>query len=65
MGPEIFDQIELVEADLLDDESVSQALQGSTYVQHTASPFIFGEPDDENDLIKPAVDGTLSVMRAC
>jgi len=32
---------------------------------HTASPFIIYEPDDENELIKPAVDGTLSVLKAC
>ena len=30
---------------------------------HTASPFAWNVPDDE--LIKPAVDGTLAVMRAC
>ena len=38
---------------------------GSTYVMHTASPFVIDEPNDENDLIKPAVEGTLSVMKAC
>ena len=32
---------------------------------HIASPFVFEEPADENELIKPAVEGTLSVLRAC
>lgn len=32
---------------------------------HTASPFILKEPDNPDDLIKPAVDGTLNVLRAC
>jgi nucleoside-diphosphate-sugar epimerase len=31
---------------------------------HTASPFTFSAKTEE-DLVKPAVDGTLSVMKAC
>lgn len=58
-----FDQLELVEADLLDDASLAKAIAGSTYVVHTASPFYF--PKNEDDVIKPAVEGTLSVLRAC
>lgn len=60
---EYFNQLELVEADLLDEESLTKAIAGSTYVVHTASPFLFNKPDEE--IIKPAVDGTLAVMRAC
>ena len=59
----LFDQIELVEADLLDEESISAACAGSTYVVHTASPFIFEGTEDE--IVKPAVDGTNAVMKAC
>jgi len=33
-------------------------------VVHTASPFPDNQPKDENVLIKPAVEGTLAVMRA-
>jgi nucleoside-diphosphate-sugar epimerase len=55
----------LVQADLLDEDSVERAIAGSTHVAHVASPFIIGEPKDENDLIRPAVEGTLSVLRAC
>lgn len=62
---EHFDNLELVEADLLDPESLARAMVGATYVLHTASPFTIAEPRDENELIRPAVDGTLSVMRAC
>ena len=36
---ELFDQIELVEADLLDSDSMARAIAGSTYVLHIASPF--------------------------
>ena len=31
---------------------------------HTASPFALKDSTDEQDYIKPAVDGTLAVMRA-
>ena len=41
-----------------------QAIEGSTYIVHTASPFPIEEPKDENVLIKPAVEGTLAVMKA-
>ena len=60
---DFFNEIELVEADLLNDVSLSAAIEGSTYVVHVASPCFMG--DDESQLITPAVEGTLSVMRAC
>jgi nucleoside-diphosphate-sugar epimerase len=41
-----FDEIELVEADLLNAESLSKAIAGSTYVVHTASPVVFTGTDD-------------------
>jgi len=48
---------------LLDAESLHKAIAGSTYVVHTASPFFF--PKNEEDVIKPAVDGTIAVLKAC
>ena len=59
---EYFDQLELVEANLNDAESLHKAIEGSTYVVHTASPFPLGEPKNERDLIDPAVNGTKAVM---
>ena len=59
-----FENLELVEADLLDADSISRAVAGSTYVVHTASPVVFN-PKTDDDGIKPAVDGTLAVMKAC
>jgi len=61
---EYFDRLELVEADLLDEQSILDAIAGSTYVIHTASPFFF-QTKTKEELIKPAVDGTLAVMKAC
>lgn len=61
---EHFDSLELVEADLTNEESIIKACEGATYIVHTASPFPLEQPKDENDLIRPAVDGTLAAMRA-
>ena len=56
-------ELELVEADLLDEESIHRAIEGCKYVVHTASPFPVAEPKHEDELIKPAVEGTLAAMR--
>ncbi len=58
-------ELELVEADLLNEQSWLAAVKDCTYVLHTASPFPADQPKDENELIKPALDGTLFVLRAC
>jgi nucleoside-diphosphate-sugar epimerase len=57
--------LELVAADLDDDAGWADAVAGCTYVLHVASPFPDGAPDHEDDLIRPAVQGTLRVLRAC
>lgn len=51
-------------ADLLSDEGWDAAFSGVTDVIHTASPFPSSVPKDENDLILPAREGTLRVLRA-
>ena len=43
-------------------DHVFQAHPDIKYVQHTASPFHFQGEDAENDLIKPAINGTLSAL---
>lgn len=57
-------KLEFVEADLLSDKGWADAAKGVYGVLHLASPFIIGEPKDENDLIRPAVDGTMRVLKA-
>ena len=39
-------------------------MAGCKYVLHVASPFIIADPEDENEMISPAVDGTLRVLSA-
>ncbi len=62
---ERFNDLELVEADLLKPESLFSAIEGCDFVVHTASPVPSNFPKDENIVIIPALEGTLSVVRAC
>lgn len=55
---------ELVTADLESDVRWAGAVAGCRYVLHVASPFPLRDPADENELIQPAVQGTLRVLRA-
>jgi nucleoside-diphosphate-sugar epimerase len=52
------------EADLTSDAGWNEAAQGCDYVLHVASPFPAGTPKHEDDLIVPAREGTLRVLRA-
>ncbi|KAJ0900647.1 putative cinnamoyl-CoA reductase [Helianthus annuus] len=60
------EKLKLFKADLLDYESIRAAIVGCDGVFHTASPVPpTSVPDPEVELIKPAVDGTLNVLKAC
>jgi nucleoside-diphosphate-sugar epimerase len=63
-GAEDVEGVECVEADLLQDKGWDEAVSGCDYVIHTASPFPASVPKDENELIRPAREGTLRVLRA-
>ena len=52
------------EADLMQDTGWDAAVAGCDFVAHVASPFPLAQPRDEDELIRPAVDGTLRVLRA-
>uniref|UniRef100_UPI00082DB318 SDR family oxidoreductase n=1 Tax=Streptomyces lushanensis TaxID=1434255 RepID=UPI00082DB318 len=64
MGADADDRLSFVEADLTADNGWAEAVAGCRYVLHTASPFPAGTPDHEDDLIIPAREGTLRVLRA-
>jgi nucleoside-diphosphate-sugar epimerase len=51
-------------ADLMRDAGWREAAEGCEFVLHVASPFPPGTPRDENELIRPARDGALRVLRA-
>lgn len=51
-------------ADLSADAGWAEAVAGCDYVLHVASPFPTSAPKDDDELIVPARDGTLRVLRA-
>jgi nucleoside-diphosphate-sugar epimerase len=53
-----------VAADLLSDAGWPEAVKGCDFVLHVASPFPPGVPKHEDELIVPARDGALRVLRA-
>jgi nucleoside-diphosphate-sugar epimerase len=57
-------RLDLVEADLTRDAGWREAVRGCTYVLHVASPFPASVPEDENEIIQPAVEGTRRVLEA-
>ena len=57
------DRLELVPADLLKDAGWEAAVRGCEHVLHVASPFPLLRPQHEDDLIRPAREGTLRVLR--
>lgn len=63
--PDASHTLEIVEADLLKEESWAAAVKDCVYVIHTASPFPSTPPPNPDDVLKPAVDGTNNVLKAC
>lgn len=58
------DRLSFYAADLESDAGWREAVGGCDYVLHVASPFPASAPKDENDLIVPAREGALRVLRA-
>ncbi len=57
-------ELEFVHLDLTSDDGWAEAMEGIDVLVHTASPFPATEPKDPQELIRPAVDGTLRALRA-
>ncbi len=58
------EEVSLFEADLMQDQGWDEAVAGCEFVLHLASPFPLEIPNDEHELIDPAVGGTLRVLAA-
>lgn len=58
-------KLELVQADLMDGGSWLPAVDGCTFVAHVASPAPAKNPKTEDELVKPAVEGTLQPQPVC
>jgi nucleoside-diphosphate-sugar epimerase len=57
-------RLTVLAADLTSDEGWAEAVSGCDYVLHVASPFPPKQPKDPDELIVPAREGTLRVLRA-
>ncbi|MET9275540.1 NAD-dependent epimerase/dehydratase family protein [Kribbella sp. NPDC003557] len=57
-------RLEIVEADLMSDDGWKAAVDGCAEIHHVASPIPVAQPDDPDELIVPAREGTLRVLRA-
>ncbi|WP_353941262.1 NAD-dependent epimerase/dehydratase family protein [Streptomyces sp. HUAS MG91] len=56
--------LQVVAADLMSDDGWPAAVAGCAEVHHVASPIPAVQPDDPDELIVPAREGTLRVLRA-
>jgi nucleoside-diphosphate-sugar epimerase len=56
--------VEVVTADLMSDDGWKAAMTGVDEVYHVASPIPPAQPEDPDELIVPAREGTLRVLRA-
>lgn len=54
--------IKYFKADLLDEGSYAQAMEGCQLVYHTASPFTVEVTDPQKELVDPALKGTRNVL---
>ena len=63
-GVDSFGNLSFVETDLSKDTNWDEAVKDCEYVLHVASPISLTIPKDENEMIAPAVEGTLRVLKA-
>jgi nucleoside-diphosphate-sugar epimerase len=63
-GAEANGRLSFVAADLTNDAGWAEAVAGCEYVLHVASPLPAAVPKNEDELIVPARDGALRVLRA-
>lgn len=57
-------EVEFFNADLNDAQSLENAIKGSDFVIHTASPVGLSNPRNHDDMIKPAVNGVTFAIQA-
>lgn len=62
--PDTAANLTFVQLDLTSDDGWEAAMVGVDALMHTASPFPLEQPRDENELIGPAVSGTLRALGA-
>jgi len=63
--PKAAENLKMFKADLLSEGCFDEAFKGCHCVFHAASPLLHQTDDPENELIKPALFGTLNVLKSC
>ncbi|WP_138494402.1 SDR family oxidoreductase [Paenibacillus pinistramenti] len=63
-GIKSFDSLAFVEADLLKDDHWDEAMEGCDYVLSVASPVFFTIPQDEEEAVRPAVEGIIRILKS-
>ncbi|WP_051951520.1 NAD(P)H-binding protein [Flavobacterium sp. ASV13] len=63
-GINTFENLSFIEADLSNDKNWDEAVKGCEFVLHVASPTPAIQFTHEDELINPAKDGVLRVLRA-
>ncbi|EEF44585.1 phenylacetaldehyde reductase [Ricinus communis] len=58
-------RLHLIKANLLEEGSFDSVVDGCDGVFHTASPVLFSVTDPQAELIDPAIEGTLNVLKSC
>lgn len=59
------EKLALVQADLTQPGSFNTAIADCDYVIHAASPYLLESKKPQEEIVDPAVNGTLNVLQAC
>ncbi|MEI8144401.1 MAG: NAD-dependent epimerase/dehydratase family protein [Alphaproteobacteria bacterium] len=62
--PGASERLELLEAQLLDPHGFDKAAEGCDAVLHMASPYVMDVTDPQKDLVDPAVQGTVNLLKS-
>ncbi|CAM4416552.1 Nucleoside-diphosphate-sugar epimerase [Pedobacter westerhofensis] len=58
-----FDNLSFMEAELTKDDNWEEVMKGCNYVLSVASPVFFDMPKDENEAIRPALEGITRILK--
>ncbi len=58
-----FDQLSFIEAELTADANWAEAMKDCQYVLSVASPVFFDKPKNEEEAIRPAIEGNLRILK--
>jgi nucleoside-diphosphate-sugar epimerase len=62
-GVTAIDHLSFAEAELTTDDNWQEVMEGCKYVLSVASPVFFEKPKNEQEAIRPAVDGILRILK--